>query len=1129
MSQAGRRARTGLFALLAVVIGGALAASPASAQYFGRNKVQYERFHFKVLHTEHFDIYFYPSEEEGARDLGRMAERWYTRYVRIFRHHPTERKPVILYANHADFEQTNVGGGFIGQETGGFTESLKNRVVMPLTGDYAADDHVIGHELVHVFQYDIASVAEDSVGFNINRMPLWMIEGMAEYLSIGRDDPNTAMWMRDALLQKDFPTLKQLSTDPKYFPYRYGEALWAFLAGRWGDDKVVSIYRAMGLRSMDYAFLRYTGMNGDSLSTVWKNAVASAYLPAMAGRADPDSVGKKILAPDLDAGQMNLAPAVSPDGTRVAFLSEKDLFSIDLFVADAATGKILRKLASSASNPHYDSLRFIDSAGSWSPDGKLLAFVVFIKGDNAIAIVDAETGKFERSVRVPEAHGISNPAWSPDGSRILFSGTSGGVSDLYTYNLETGAVRQLTNDRYADLEPTWSPDGTTIAWVTDRGSRTSFQDLTYSEKGIGLMNADGSDVRWLAPFKGFKHIDPQFGPGGKTIFFISDRDGFSDVYRMNLEGGDLRQVTNVATGVSGITDLSPAMSLSREGGRLMFSVFVKGNYNVMAVEGDRLRGEPVKPLAVTPELPPVAADSAAAADSLRARASGAAAGSNGVDGAGGGRAQRNAPAAPSTGTEASGGGAAIPARPVHTDTLTVLTTPGNAAPDGKHVTFTATADTSGVRPPPPPVTVDKPWNLPPETPWVKSAVAAYHDDPFTGLPTTSDFATSRYHPHLQLDYIGAVTAGVAVDRYGVGIGGGVSGYFSDMLGNHEVGAALQANGGIKDVGGQVIYINRTHRWNWGASLEHIPYLSVLTGYAIQGDSTVTQQIRDRVFVDSASLLAAYPFSTTRRIEASAGFTHLGYNREVETLTTDLNTGFSTDRITSGQAPPGLSLIEGELAYVGDYSYFGFCSPIKGGRYRVELDPTFGTLQFETVLADFRHYFFFNPVTVAMRGIHVGRYGPDSESDRINPLFLGYETLVRGYSSGSFSLSECGNDPNCPSFNRLFGSRIAVANLEVRLPVLGTKQFGLLNFPYAPTELSAFLDGGVAWTRDQGPVLKLSHSSSETGSLERTPVFSTGLSARVNVLGALILEIYYAYPFQRPQKGAHFGFQIAPGW
>ncbi|MDX1741139.1 MAG: peptidase S9, partial [Rhodothermales bacterium] len=179
--------RRSLIALAALFALNGLSVAPGHAQYFGRNKVQYDTFDFKTIQTEHFEVYFYDEEQQAARDASRMAERWYRRHSRTYLREFRKQKPLILYANDADFQQTNVIGGLIGQGTGGVTESLKERVVMPMTGLYAETDHVLGHELVHSFQYDIALSREDTTRFGLSLLPLWLIEGTAEYLSVGRD------------------------------------------------------------------------------------------------------------------------------------------------------------------------------------------------------------------------------------------------------------------------------------------------------------------------------------------------------------------------------------------------------------------------------------------------------------------------------------------------------------------------------------------------------------------------------------------------------------------------------------------------------------------------------------------------------------------------------------------------------------------------------------------------------------------------------------------------------------------------------------------------------------------------------------------------------------------------------
>jgi hypothetical protein len=87
-----------------------------------------------------------------------------------------------------------------------------------------------------------------------------------------------------------------------------------------------------------------------------------------------------------------------------------------------------------------------------------------------------------------------------------------------------------------------------------------------------------------------------------------------------------------------------------------------------------------------------------------------------------------------------------------------------------------------------------------------------------------------------------------------------------------------------------------------------------------------------------------------------------------------------------------------------------------------------------------------------------------------------------------------------------------------------REYGLINFPYLPTDIQPFFDAGVAWAKGDSPDFTFSRTTPK-----RVPVFSTGVSARMNVLGYMVLEAYYAYPFQRPDKGWTWGFVLSPGW
>ena len=1029
-ASAPRGQRSGVLVLLPFLL--ALAVPlPADAQYFGRNKVNYDDFDWRILHTEHFDVYAYQGMDTVAIDAGRMAERWYVRDS-ILLDFGFDRKSLIFYADHPDFQQTNVISSILSEGTGGVTEGLRTRVIMPFTGVYAENNHVLGHELVHVFQY---SMAEKAGGLNrLGALPLWLVEGMAEYLSIGRSDPLTAMWMRDAALRDDLPTIDQLTTDPRYFPYRYGQALWAFIGGRWGDDAVRRVYlESLRHGGFEPALKLVLAMDEKQLSEAWRQQIRDDYLPLVQGRTHPDSAGTPVLLQSEETGDYNLSPVQSPDGRWVAFFSRRGIFTVDLFVADARTGEIKQRLTSPVNSPHIDAISFLYSAAAWSPDGERIAHVVFSDGDNAVRITDVDSGDEVRHFKVPGVEAMSTISWSPDGRRLVVSGMMNGLSDLWLYDLESGASRRLTNDRFAELHPEWSPDGRTIAFATDRREETSFERLTFGEVRVALIDAENGAVQLLPAIAGAKMINPQWSPDGQDIYYVSDRGGYSDIFRLRIATGEHFQVTRLATGVSGIARYSPAISVARQTGRLLYSVFTDQGYSVYGLEAPEAQG--------TPMTPQYAVELASAAPA------------------------------------------------------SVL----------------------------PPIRASR-------SSQVSELLANYQ----LGLPPAdleaAGFDWRRYRPRLSLDAIGQPSLGVSSGGpFGTQVGGGVFFLFGDQLTDQQLGVTLQVQGQIQDIGGQVVYFNSGQRLNYAVGAGRIPYLTggVIVDRVEVDNTPATRyrQVIQRIYIDQLQGTTQYPFSATRRVELNLSGQRISYDTEIfEQLV--LDDGRFAQETFEGEDPPSLSYGQGGLALVGDNSFFGFTSPVQGSRWRYEAGGTFGDVNFGTLLADYRRYMFLRPVTFAWRGMHFGRYLGDSEDPtRLRPIFVGDPALVRGYDANSFDPGECSRTPedDCPEFNRLIGSRVAVVNAELRIPLFGTPELGIFETRFLPIEIAPFVDAGVAWSGDESAELRFIRNSTE-----RVPVVSAGVSTRLNLFGALILEAFYAYPFQR-NTGWVGGFQLAPGW
>jgi len=1019
---------TAVRSIILLLISVIFAVPSVDAQQFGRNKIQYETFDFKEIETDHFRILYYPEMRPFMPHVARMTERWYDRLSRVTNHQFAEgdRKPLIFYADDADFRQTNIVPGFIPGGVRGLAEPVQERVVMPLAPDHRVTHHVLGHELVHSFQFDYAA----QTGINVRRLPLWLMEGMAEYYSLGRRHTETAMWMRDAVISDELPDFDDFMRQERYNPYRFGHAFLAFLGGTYGDETIIQYFRGADLYGSQSAIDSLYQIPSDELIEAWHNALKEHYKPLLEDRTPPDKTGRIILSEDQGHGRVNLAPSLSPDGEYVAFLTDRIPFGIDLKVARAETGEIITNLGSVHEDPHLDDIRFLTSGGSWNPDSDRLAFITFAKGNNEIAIWNVLEDEIERSIRIRGAPALENPAWSPDGRHIAVSGVIGAKSNIYLYDLEEGRSQQLTDDTFSALQPQWSPDGQTIVYVTDGGpDGTDLDRLEFRTMRMALLDTGNGNTTYLAPLGVTSYSNPHFSPDGESLYFIAAPDGFPDVFRYDLRSEETFRVTRTQTGITGVTEQSPALTVSRDTGKLMFSIFSANRYKVAARNPGRDEEEPMEDRQADPNAP------------------------------------------------------------------------------------------GGI--------------LPPYDALDKNIVAGYMTEPEHGLlPPDREFEEEDHSRTLRL-------VGLLPPQIGVGIGGiggtqaaGGAGFlFSDLLNDRDlaVAAGFEIRGEIRDLSGMLRYINRRHRINYGASVQRVPQSFARAFRAIDEETgqPVLNRLVERITINQANVLGEYPLSTTTRLESTIGVSLYSFDRWVETYTVGFG-GFFGDRdIEELEARDDIYFGSTSLAYVLDTSFMGFTGPIQGRRLRIQATPLIGSVQFARIMTDYRRYHFFDPLTLAGRIAHFGNYWSDID-DPFSTVYLGYpnsQAFVRGYSFFSFRPDEFSQDnQNYTPINRLVGTHAAIASVELRFPLLGTERYGLFRTRFIPTDVALFVDGGLAWSSDDPPVFRL-----ETDSEERIPVFSTGLSVRINLLGAMVLEFYLAHPFQRPERSTQFGLQFVPGW
>ncbi|WP_236977003.1 hypothetical protein [Membranihabitans maritimus] len=552
--------------------------STGYSQYFGQNKPKYKSQKFRVLETPNFDLHYYLRNQDQLYTYAQWMEQWYTMHQSVLRDTFKTKNPFILYNDHGDFQQTRAISGQIGVGTGGVTEAFKNRVILPIAMTNQQTFHVIGHELVHAFQYNMI-LQGDSTGLNsLQNLPLWMVEGLAEYMSRGPSDVQTAMWMRDAVLHDNIPDIKALNNTARYFPYRWGQTFWSFLSGRFGDEVIRPLFQATAMYGLQNSVPMVLGTSLDSLSADWKRNLNAFYSPFLKNRQE--NPAGRVIFNEKNGGRMNLSPMVSPDGRNIIFFSEKRVLSTDLYLADAQNGKIKQRIPTNSFTGGIDDVDLIESAGTWSPDGTQFAYVVFKKGKSNIIIKNAKNGKTEESFGLKNLSKFSYPAWSPDGRYIVVSGLEEGKTDLYQISLRTKRARKLTDDVYSEIQPYYSPDGQRIYFSTDQISFNQPRDDAHWNFNLAYYDVNTEEVIHLSSiFPGADNMNPVVDNAGR-VYFLSDRDGYRNIYMLDPSTEEVFQVTDILTGVSGITLFSSAISISENGKKLYYSHYTDNSYSI---------------------------------------------------------------------------------------------------------------------------------------------------------------------------------------------------------------------------------------------------------------------------------------------------------------------------------------------------------------------------------------------------------------------------------------------------------------------------------------------------------------------------------------------------------------------
>jgi len=530
----------------------AFTSAQAQFYFFGRNKVQYEKFDWRVIKTEHFDIYYYGGFEELAEIGAKYAEQAYEDHKVTFNHVVNVRIPLIFYNTHIQFQQTNTIPGFIPEGVGGFFEFIKGRVVIPYLGSLDKFRHVIRHELVHVFMTSkVLNVLSDHRIPADRFPPLWFVEGLAEYWSYHWDN-QAEMVMRDAVLNEIFVSLKDINRIyGSFLMYKEGQNFLEFVSETYGEDKILSLIDNIWRFSTFNEDLEYTlGESIEEIDTKWIYYLKKEYYPLMA-QGVPHNVGA---APITHEG-FNFTPVyLKKDSTdHIYFIGNRtgysSVFDLEFDAKKSKSGK-LKKIIEGEKEKVFESFHMLQPSIDVSSAG-LIALVTKSGARDVIHLYSIEEERIIKDYSFDDIITMRAPKFSPDGSKIVFGAIDRkGFSDLFLLDLSDGNLKRLTNDYYDDRDPIFDKENSKIIFSSNRtagkyeGKYNLFQidPGDYKIDYLTYVNADISS--------------PHFNPAYTKLYFNCDAGGSFNIWELESVNGEPKSMAKKTQFITGLFDFT---------------------------------------------------------------------------------------------------------------------------------------------------------------------------------------------------------------------------------------------------------------------------------------------------------------------------------------------------------------------------------------------------------------------------------------------------------------------------------------------------------------------------------------------------------------------------------------------
>jgi len=576
-------------ALLLIGLACLLAGTAQAQFYFGKNKIQYASLDWQLMTTDHFRIYFYQDEAEIAKIAARIAEDAYHPMAARFNLELKKKVPLIIYSSPAFFAQTNVTSQLLPESVGGFTEFFKGRVVVPFHGAFRDFEHVIVHELVHVFTLaKLDRIVDRQAHPRWAFPPLWFMEGLAEYWSEPWDT-EADMIVKDMVINDRMLGIDEFwRIRGSYFMYKLGQSVCEFINDHYGEDKLLMIFENWTKGRRFDEIVRWTlGEDLKEVSRKWQYYLKKKYYPEMSDLGLPRMESQQL---SHDGYCVKGVPIDWDDGQGtdewVVYMAHRMGYSGIYMKPRRDNGNGVKTLVKGERSIKFESLHLLRS-GIDANDSGLVVFSSKSKQKDVIYIYDLNEMKITGEYRLENLVAARSPRLSPDGRRVVFTGIMrGGHSDIFILHLESGSYEAVTDDIYDDTDPAFSLDGHRIVFASDRGDggdegATNIFELDLRRPG---------NVRQLT-WGNFRDQTPDVSADG--VYFSSDRGGAYNLFLLD-DGG---RITRQSAYVTGAFD----PRLTSDGTQLVYSGYQGMQFNVYQMD---LVSEP-EPVAAVANAPGV--------------------------------------------------------------------------------------------------------------------------------------------------------------------------------------------------------------------------------------------------------------------------------------------------------------------------------------------------------------------------------------------------------------------------------------------------------------------------------------------------------------------------------------------